>query len=106
MRQKNGASLKKFNAVTSQLVKFRCNWAILCFDSDKRFQANKEIQLIRYLGIRKTDTGGKLYVFVVNGQQKEIKAVDLKLHPGCLAVLPASVKEQIEKDRQWLSKVN
>ncbi|MEN9865002.1 MAG: hypothetical protein RL748_592 [Pseudomonadota bacterium] len=65
--------------------------------------AGKEIELIRYMGIRKTEDGGKLYVFVVNGQQKQIKQADLKLHPGCYDALPASVKEQIAKDRQWLA---
>lgn len=66
----------------------------------------KEIQLIRYMGIRKTDDGGKLYVFVVNGLRKEVKEANLKQHPGCFDALPASVKDEIAKNRAWLSRVN
>lgn len=62
--------------------------------------------MIRYMGIRKTPDGGKVYVFVVNGQQREVKEANLKQHPGCYDVLPASVKEQIAKNRAWLSRLN
>ncbi len=60
--------------------------------------------MIKYLGIRKTAEGATLYCFIVNGQQKEIREFDLKQHPGCYAVLPQSVKDQIAKNRAWLSK--
>lgn len=61
--------------------------------------------MIKYMGTRKSPEGSTLYVFVVNGQQKQIREFDLKLHPGCYDVLPQSVKDQIVKNRQWLSKV-
>jgi hypothetical protein len=60
--------------------------------------------VIRYMGTRKSPEGATLYCFVVNGQQKEIREFDLKLHPGCYAILPQSVKDQIAKNRAWLSK--
>ena len=60
--------------------------------------------MIKYLGTRKTSDGATLYCFVINGQKKEVREFDLKMHPGCYDVLPQSVKEQITKNRQWLSK--
>jgi hypothetical protein len=62
--------------------------------------------VIRYMGIRKSAEGGKVYVFVINGQQKEIKETNLKLHPGTFEALPASVKAEIAKNRAWMSKIN
>ncbi len=61
--------------------------------------------MIRYLGTRKNDEGATLYCFVVNGLRKEIREFDLKMHPGCYDVLPKTVKDQIAKNRAWLSKV-
>ncbi len=60
--------------------------------------------MIKYLGIKKTDEGATLYCFNVNGLRKEVREFDLKMHPGCYDVLPQSVKDQIVKNRQWLSK--
>ena len=60
--------------------------------------------MMRYLGTRKNEDGATLYIFTINGQQKEIREHDLKLHPGCFNLLPQAVKDQIAKNRQWLSK--
>jgi hypothetical protein len=65
----------------------------------------KEKMLIRYMGTRNKDDGSKVYVFVVNGQQKEVKEANLKQHPGCYEALPSSVKDQIAKNRAWLSRI-
>lgn len=62
--------------------------------------------MIRYMGTRTKDDGSKVYVFVVNGLQKEVRETNLKQHPGCYEALPASVKEAIAKNRAWLSRVN
>jgi hypothetical protein len=57
------------------------------------------------MGTSKNDEGATVYVFVVNGMQKEIREHALKLHPGCFEALPASVKAQIAANRAWLSKL-
>jgi hypothetical protein len=64
-----------------------------------------ETQLIKYMGNRKTPEGSTIYVFLVNGLQKEVKEASLKQHPGCYQVLPTSVKDSIEQNRQWISKI-
>ncbi len=46
-----------------------------------------------------------MYVFVINGFQKEVRESALKQHPGCYEALPASAKAQITQNRQWMSKL-
>ncbi len=61
--------------------------------------------MIRYMGTRKNDQGAELYVFLVNGMQKEVREHALKQHPGCFEALPATVKARIAANRAWLSKL-
>lgn len=61
--------------------------------------------MIRYMGTRKNMEGATVYVFVVNGQQKEIREGALKQHPGCYEALPASEKAKIAANRSWMSKL-
>ncbi|UGQ47509.1 hypothetical protein [Massilia endophytica] len=61
--------------------------------------------MIKYLGTKKNDQGAILYVFLVNGLEKQIRESALKQHPGCYEALPASAKAQIGKHREWLSKL-
>lgn len=61
--------------------------------------------MIRYMGTRKNDEGSAVYVFLVNGMQKEVREHALKQHPGCYEALPASVKAQIAANRAWLSRL-
>ncbi|MGH8855707.1 MAG: hypothetical protein ACREWI_15705 [Telluria sp.] len=61
--------------------------------------------MIRYMGTRKNDDGAAVYVFLVNGMQKEVREHALKQHPGCYEALPAPVKAQIAANRVWLSKL-
>lgn len=61
--------------------------------------------MIRYMGTRKNEQGAELYVFLVNGMQKEVREHALKQHPGCYEALPASVKARIAANRAWLSKL-
>lgn len=61
--------------------------------------------MIRYMGTQKNQDGATVYVFVVNGLQKEIRESALKQHPGCYEALPASAKAKISANRQWLSKL-
>ncbi|RZA32039.1 MAG: hypothetical protein EOP92_28095 [Lysobacteraceae bacterium] len=61
--------------------------------------------MIRYMGTRKTDDGAAVYVFLVNGMQKEVREHALKQHPGCFEALPAAVKAQIAANRAWLSRL-
>jgi hypothetical protein len=61
--------------------------------------------MIKYLGTKKNDQGAILYVFLVNGLEKQIRESALKQHPGCYEALPASAKAQIGKNREWLSKL-
>ena len=58
--------------------------------------------MIRYMGTRKNMEGATVYVFVVNGLQKEIREAALKSHPGCFEALPASAKAKIEANRNWM----
>jgi len=67
--------------------------------------ALKEIAVIRYLGTRKNAEGASVYVFIVNGLEKEVREHALKQHPGCYEALPASVKAKIAANRAWLSKM-
>jgi len=60
--------------------------------------------VIRYMGTRTTGEGA-VYVFIVNGMQKEVREHALKQHPGCFEVLPAAVKARIVANRAWLSKL-
>lgn len=60
--------------------------------------------MIKYLGTRKSSEGGMVYVFLINGQQKEIREAALKQYPGCFEALPAAVKAKINANRAWLSK--
>lgn len=61
--------------------------------------------MIRYMGTRKNGQGADVYVFVVNGLEKEVRENALKQHPGCYDALPASVKAKIAANRAWLSKL-
>lgn len=61
--------------------------------------------MIRYMGTRKNEQGAELYVFLVNGMQKEVREHALKQHPGCFEALPATVKARIAANRAWLSKL-
>ncbi|MCS0808746.1 hypothetical protein NX774_12520 [Massilia agilis] len=61
--------------------------------------------MIRYMGTRKNAEGVTVYVFVVNGMQKEVRENALKQHPGCYDALPAATKAQIASNRNWLSKL-
>ena len=65
----------------------------------------KENIVIRYMGTRKNAEGASVYVFIVNGLEKEVREHALKQHPGCYEALPASVKAKIAANRAWLSKL-
>ena len=60
--------------------------------------------MIKYLGSRNTKDGAVLYVFLINGLQKEIREASLKQYPGCYEALPATAKARISANRSWLSK--
>lgn len=68
-------------------------------------RSNQEKQVIRYMGTRKNGDGAAVYVFIVNGLEKEVREGALKQHPGCYEALPASVKAKIAANRDWLSKL-
>jgi len=61
--------------------------------------------MIKYLGTKKTDQGATLYVFLINGLQKEIRESALKQYPGCYEALPAAAKAQISANRAWMQKL-
>jgi hypothetical protein len=56
------------------------------------------------MGTRKNAQGVAVYVFIVNGLEKEVREHSLKQHPGCYEALPAREKAQIAANRAWLSK--
>jgi hypothetical protein len=64
-----------------------------------------ENNMIRYVGTKKNMEGATVYVFVINGQQKEIREGSLKQYPGCFEALPASAKAAIAANRNWMSKL-
>jgi len=66
--------------------------------------STKGVIVIRYMGTRKNAQGADVYVFIVNGLEKEVREHALKQHPGCHDALPASVKAKIAANRAWLSK--
>jgi len=68
-------------------------------------QAGKENHMIKYIGTRKTSEGGTLYVFLINGLQKEVRENALKQYPGCYDALPAAAKAKISANRAWMSKI-
>lgn len=57
------------------------------------------------MGTRQNGEGAAVYVFIVNGMQKEVREQALKQHPGCYEALPAAVKARIAANRAWLSKL-
>jgi hypothetical protein len=61
--------------------------------------------MIKYLGSKKNDQGGTLYVFLINGQQKEVRESALKQYPGCYEALPAAAKAKISANRAWMQKL-
>lgn len=61
--------------------------------------------MIKYIGTKKTSEGGTLYVFLINGLQKEVRESALKQYPGCYDALPASAKAKISANRAWMSKI-
>lgn len=61
--------------------------------------------MIRYMGTKNTDDGSVLYIFLINGLQKEIRENALKQYPGCYEALPATAKARISANRSWLSKL-
>ena len=61
--------------------------------------------MIKYMGTRKTDEGSVVYIFLINGLQKEVRESALKQHPGCYEALPATAKARIIANRAWLSKL-
>jgi hypothetical protein len=61
--------------------------------------------MIKYLGTKKNDQGGTLYVFLINGLQKEIRESALKQYPGCYEALPAAAKAKINANRAWMQKL-
>lgn len=61
--------------------------------------------MIRYVGTKKTDEGSVLYIFLINGLQKEIREGALKQYPGCYEALPATAKARISANRAWMSKL-
>ena len=61
--------------------------------------------MIKYIGTRKTSEGGTLYVFLINGLQKEVRESALKQYPGCYDALPATAKAKISANRAWMSKI-
>lgn len=61
--------------------------------------------MIRYVGTKKTDEGAVLYIFLINGLQKEIREAALKQYPGCYEALPATAKARISANRAWMSKL-
>jgi hypothetical protein len=65
----------------------------------------EENGMIRYMGTRKNIEGATVYVFIVNGLQKEVRESAFKQHPGCFEALPASAKAQIAANRNWMSKL-
>ena len=61
--------------------------------------------MIRYMGTKKNTDGATVYVFVINGLEKEVREANLKRHPGCYEALPASAKARIAANRNWLSQL-
>jgi hypothetical protein len=61
--------------------------------------------MIKYIGTKKTSEGGILYVFLINGLQKEIREASLKQYPGCYDALPSAAKAKISANRAWMSKI-
>jgi hypothetical protein len=61
--------------------------------------------MIRYMGTRTNPEGATVYVFVINGQHKEVREAHLKQYPGCFEALPASAKAKIAANRSWMSKL-
>ncbi|SFG72562.1 hypothetical protein SAMN05518865_11717 [Duganella sp. CF458] len=61
--------------------------------------------MIKYLGTKKTDQGGTVYVFLINGLQKEVREGSLKQYPGCYEALPPAAKAKISANRAWFQKL-
>nr|WP_315402119.1 hypothetical protein [uncultured Duganella sp.] len=61
--------------------------------------------MIKYVGTRNTDDGAVLYVFLINGLQKEIREAALRQYPGCYEALPQTAKARVSANRAWLSKL-
>lgn len=61
--------------------------------------------MIKYVGTRKVAEGNTVHVFVVNGQQKEVKETSLKQHPGYFDAMPHSVQERINNNKKWISQI-
>jgi len=67
-------------------------------------RSDKGAHMIKYMGTKSTSDGSVLYIFLINGLQKEIKEHALKQYPGCYEALPPTAKARISANRAWLSK--
>lgn len=65
----------------------------------------KGVSMIKYMGTKKTSDGGVLYIFLINGLQKEVRESALKQYPGCYEALPATAKARIMANRAWMQKL-
>lgn len=61
--------------------------------------------MIRYMGTKKNMEGATVYLFVINGAQKEVRESNLKQYPGCYEALPSSAKAQIAANRSWMARL-
>jgi hypothetical protein len=61
--------------------------------------------VIKFVGTQKSAEGADLYVFLINGLQKEVREGALKQHPGCYEALPAKLKAKVTANRDWLAKL-
>lgn len=61
--------------------------------------------MIRFMGSKRTGDGSVLYVFLINGAQREVRESALKQHPGCYEALPEEAKARIRENRKWMSKL-
>ena len=61
--------------------------------------------MIKYMGTKSTSDGGVLYVFLINGLQKEIREHALKQYPGCYEALPPTAKARISANRARIERV-
>ncbi|MGZ5832330.1 MAG: hypothetical protein ACXWKJ_11135 [Telluria sp.] len=57
------------------------------------------------MGTRTNMEGATVFVFIINGQQKEVRESALKQYPGCYEALPEAAKAKIRANRAWLSKL-
>lgn len=60
--------------------------------------------MIKYIGKKQKSGSSNIYLFLINGLEKEVGEFAFRKYPECYRLLPQKIKEEIEANKKWLSR--